>query len=58
MLAAGLATAMAGIVLYCLAGAFGAAGGCTLLTPGTGGGIIATGVLIWLRGALSLSLEL
>ncbi|GAB4349186.1 MAG: hypothetical protein Kow0026_04370 [Oricola sp.] len=49
---------MAGIVLYCLAGAFGAAGGCTLLTPGTGGGIIATGVLIWLRGALSLSLEL
>lgn len=57
-LTTGLAATIVGIVLYCAGEALGAHGGLAILTPETGAGIMATGILIWLKGAATLSLEL
>jgi len=57
-LTAGMAVTAIGIGLYCVAQASAPAGIPGLLAPATGAGIIATGVLVWLKGAAELSLEL
>lgn len=57
-LTTGLAATIIGIVLYCIGQAFGANGSAAILAPETGDGIMATGILISLKGAVTLSLEL
>ena len=57
LLFAGLGTALAGILLYCAGDTLAFRFHIPLLTSGTGAGIIAMGVLMWLTGAVSLSLE-
>ena len=57
-LTTGLVATIIGIVLYCIGQAFGADGSAVILAPETGAGIMATGILILLKGAVTLSLEL
>lgn len=57
-LTTGLAATIVGIVLYCIGQAFSADGSAVILTPETGAGIMATGILISLKGAVTLSLDL
>lgn len=57
LLLAGLGLALLGIVFYCAGNASVGWDHLPFMTPGTGGGIIATGVLMWLSGAISLSLD-
>jgi hypothetical protein len=52
-----LGSAHLGIVFYCTENAVAGQDHLPFMAPGTGGGIIATGVLMWLSGAISLSLE-
>ena len=56
-LMAGLVVAIVGMVLYCIGHAFSEIDGPPIPTPETGAAIIATGILIWLKGAMSLSLD-
>ena len=57
LLLAGLGSALLGIVFYCAGNAVAGQDHLPFMTPGTGGGIIATGILMWLSGAILLSLE-
>ena len=57
-LTTGLVATIIGIVLYCIGQAFGADGNAVILAPETGAGIMATGILISLKGAVMLSLEM
>lgn len=57
LLLTGLGTALLGIVFYCAGNASAGQNYLPFMTPGTGGGIIATGILMWLSGAIALSLE-
>jgi hypothetical protein len=57
LLLAGLGSALLGIVFYCAGNALTGHDHLPFMTPGTGGGIIATGILMWLSGAILLSVE-
>lgn len=57
-LTAGMVATAIGIVLFCVGMAFSFENGFATLAPETSGGIIATGILVWLKGAMMLSLEL
>ena len=58
ILTAGMVATAIGIVLFCLGQAYASNDELIFLTPGTGGGVMATGVLIWLKGAVAHSLDL
>ena len=54
----GLIVTVVGIGLYCIGQALGTVSGPANLTSETGAAIIVIGVRIWLKGAVTLSLEL
>lgn len=57
-LMAGMVATVIGIVLFCVGQASAMSHDPIFLTPATGDGIIATGVLIWLKGVAEHSWEL